>query len=195
MDDLTVWIPILISTISVIAAIVACIFSGVSTHFSKKQIEEMQKQFLSINRPVLSFEIVYLKRAFLAIRCKNDGNQCACNVKIQIDDHFIKTLPEENFQQLLISNNEKTKNIGIGCEYDIFFGTNKYLKIQSKQPLKITATYSNNDGTTYNDTVVIDMMSQATFFTVNSDMDDLLKIFGDHTAELKRLRQFLENDK
>ena len=54
----------LITVVYVVATIFICWANIQSANASKAQLKEMQRQFHSINRPIVSVEIFYLRRVF-----------------------------------------------------------------------------------------------------------------------------------
>ena len=79
----------LVTAVYVVATIFICWANIQSANASKAQLKEMQRQFYSINRPIVSVEIVYLRRVFWALRFTNHGTQTAFNTKIILDSDFI----------------------------------------------------------------------------------------------------------
>ena len=114
---LTDWLMVIITAIYVIATIFICIYNGKSANAAKTQTEEIRRQFYAINRPLLSVEIVYLRKAFFALRFTNNGNQTAFNTFFDIsednkednkDNENLDVLlkePEKDFNNLLENTN------------------------------------------------------------------------------------------
>ena len=103
----------LVTAVYVVATIFICWANIQSANASKAQLKEMQRQFYSINRPIVSVEIVYLRRVFWALRFTNHGTQTAFNTKIILDSDFIESLSEPRFLKIVKDNNNKIRTIGI----------------------------------------------------------------------------------
>lgn len=58
---ITDWLMVIITAIYVIATIFICTANVKSAKAAREQTEEMKRQFLAINRPSVSAEIIYLK--------------------------------------------------------------------------------------------------------------------------------------
>lgn len=190
---LTDWLMVIITAIYVVATIFICVYNGKSAKAATTQTEEMKKQFFLTNRPILSVEIVYIKRTFFALRFTNNGNQTAFNTIFDIDQRFIDSLPEKKFRDLLNKSKSKIKNIGVGQSYDLFFGSNKYLALENKLTVAGQIIYSGNDSSTYAEDFNIDAENYAPFLTVDSDLDDIKKELKNQTEAIKRLSNTLEH--
>jgi len=191
---LTDWLMVIITFVYVIATIFICVFNGKSARAAKSQIEEMSRQFYAVNRPLLSVEIVYLRRSFYALRFTNNGNQTAFNTFFDINQDFIDNLSESKFKELLESDKGKIRNIGVGQHYDLFFGTNKYLKQEKKIPIIGRMHYRGVNDSIYAEDFIIEPEKYASFLTVDSDVDDLIKELKNQTDAIKRISKTIEND-
>ena len=189
---LTDWLMVIITFVYVVATIFICVYNSKSAKAADEQTQEMKRQSFLTNRPILSMEMVYIRRAFFALRITNNGNQTAFNTIIEINQSFIDSLPEKNFKDLLSKNKNKVKNIGVGQSYDIFFGSNKFLELENKLPISGRIIYCGNDNSTYAEDFKIEIGNYATFFSVDSDIDDLKKEMKNQTQEIKRLVRAIE---
>ena len=184
------WAMVLLTAIYVIAAILICYFNYGATKASREQAAEMRRQYEEENRPYITVELIYERKAFYGLRFFNHGKRLANHVKIQLDQAFVDSLKEPSFKSAL----ERTKNkeciIGIGQHYDLYFGTNKFREAQDKMPLSGKVAYQDVDRT-YEEPFSIDFDSYATFFSVNSDAEDLLKEIRAQTKELKAIKNSL----
>jgi hypothetical protein len=97
----------LITVVYVVATIAICIANIQSANASKKQLEEMQKQYAEENRPHIEVEFLFERRSFYGLRFINHGKSTAQNVEIQLSDAFIDSLGSTNFAELLKSKREK----------------------------------------------------------------------------------------
>ena len=95
MPMITDWLMVVITLVYVVATIFICRANIQSAKAAKVQMEESRKQFYATNRPIVSVEIVYLKRSFWVLRFTNHGCQTAFNTKIILDESFINSVEEK----------------------------------------------------------------------------------------------------
>ena len=181
----------LITAVYVVATVFICWANIQSANASKAQLKEMQRQFRSINRPIISVEIVHLRRMFWVLRFTNHGTQTAFNVKIIIDSEFIESLSEPNYKQIVKDNNGKIKTIGINQSYDLFIGANSFRNRDAQVPIKGIIHYWGIDNSEYKEDFIIETQNYATFFTVNTDNDDLMVKLKEQNEELKNINYSL----
>lgn len=101
----------LITVVYVIATIAICKANIQSANASKKQLEEMQKQYAEENRPHIEVEFLLERRSFYGLRFINHGKSTAQNVEIQLSDAFIDSL------------GSSTRQIFISCHSVVFFSS------------------------------------------------------------------------
>ena len=181
----------LITAVYVVATVFICWANIQSANASKAQLKEMQRQFRSINRPIISVEIVHLRRMFWVLRFTNHGTQTAFNAKIIIDSEFIESLSEPNYKQIVKDNNGKIKTIGINQSYDLFIGANSFRNRDAQVPIKGIIHYWGIDNSEYKEDFIIETQNYATFFTVNTDNDDLMEKLKEQNEELKKINYSL----
>lgn len=188
MPTITDWLMVGITVVYVIATIAICWANIQSANASKAQVEEMRKQYAEEHSPQIEVELIYEKRLFWGLRFINHGRCTANNVKIELASEFVDSILEEKIAFLLRKQNGKTCTIGVGQHYDLYFGTNKYLKNPNKVAASGTISYCYN-GVNKQTDFHIDIENYATIFSVNSEYEDLLKALKNQTAELKRIYQ------
>ena len=181
----------LITAVYVVATVFICWANIQSANASKAQLKEMQRQFRSINRPIISVEIVHLRRMFWVLRFTNYGAQTAFNAKIIIDSEFIESLSEPEYKEIVKDNNGKIKTIGINQSYDLFIGANSFRNRDAHVPIKGIIHYWGIDNSEYKEDFIIETQNYATFFTVNTDNDDLMEKLKEQNEELKNINYSL----
>ena len=125
------------------------------------------------------------------LRFTNHGTQTAFNVKIIIDSEFIESLSEPNYKQIVKDNNGKIKTIGINQSYDLFIGANSFRNRDAQVPIKGIIHYWGIDNSEYKEDFIIETQNYATFFTVNTDNDDLMEKLKEQNEELKNINYSL----
>ena len=95
------WVMVIITGIYVIATIFLCLANIKAANASKEQLREMQKQFAETNRPVVELEFHYSRRTWYIARFINRGNLTAQHVKINLDQEFVDSIPEESIKREL----------------------------------------------------------------------------------------------
>lgn len=185
------WAMVVLTAIYVLATIFICYFNYGSTKASREQAAEMRRQYEEENRPYITVELIYERKAFYGLRFSNHGKRLADHVRIQLDQAFVDSLNEPSFRATLERTKGKECIIGIGQHYDLYFGTNKFRENTEKSALSGQVTYQ--DGSrTYTEAFSIDFDSYATFFSVNSAADDFLKEMRAQTKELKGIKEALQ---
>lgn len=185
------WAMVVLTAIYVLATIFICYFNYGSTKASREQAAEMRRQYEEENRPYITVELIYERKAFYGLRFSNHGKRLADHVRIQLDQAFLDSLKEPSFRATLERTKGKECIIGIGQHYDLYFGTNKFRENTEKSALSGQVTYQ--DGSrTYTEAFSIDFDSYATFFSVNSADDDFLKEMRAQTKELKGIKEALQ---
>lgn len=182
----------LITVVYVVATIFICWANIQSANASKAQLKEMQRQFYSINRPIVSVEIVYLRRVFWALRFTNHGTQTAFNTKIILNSDFIESLNEPTYKKAVKNNNGKVRTIGVNQSYDLFIGANGFRTRDSQVPIKGQVIYRGINESVYAEDFEIETQNYATFFSVNSDIEDLIEKLKEQNGELKKISHAIQ---
>lgn len=96
------WTMVIITAIYVIATIAICFFNAKSakaareqTEISKKQIEEMIRQYKEINRPIVTIRFEVISSSLLCFILENEGPLPAHNITVTCNDSFIDNLEDE----------------------------------------------------------------------------------------------------
>lgn len=108
------WVMVIITGVYVIATIFICWANIKAANASKEQLREMQKQFAETNRPIIELEFHYSRRTWYIARFVNRGNLSAQHIKINLDQEFIDSLPEESMKKELERIKGKECIIGAG---------------------------------------------------------------------------------
>lgn len=185
------WAMVVLTAIYVLATILICYFNYGSTKASREQAAEMRRQYEEENRPYITVELIYERKAFYGLRFSNHGKRLADHVRIQLDQAFLDSLNEPSFRTTLERAKGKECIIGIGQHYGLYFGTNKFRENAEKAALSGQVTYQDGNRT-YTEAFSIDFDSYATFFSVNSAADDFLKEMRAQTKELKGIKEALQ---
>lgn len=183
---------IALTSVYVLATIVICYFSYCAAKASKEQTKELQQQFLAENRPIITTEVIFERRRYYGLRLTNHGRRVAKHVIIEFDSKFINSIIEPAFQQIVKEQNEKECIIGIGQHYDLFFGTSKFRNRPQKAPILFRIKYSDADHT-FEEEVNIDFTKYATFYSTESDADDIKLEMKKMTHELKKINTTLSD--
>ncbi len=184
------WIMVIITGVYVVATIFICWANIKSANASKEQLKEMQRQYAESNRPLVELELHYMRKTWYVARFINRGNLTAQHVKINLEQSFVDSLPEEVFRTELEKQKGKECIIGVGQHYDLFIGSNKLRGNPQMRPLTGTIEYEAR-GRVYKSEVYVDLEHYMTFFSATTDEDDLLKSVKSISDELKNTRQFL----
>ena len=184
------WVMVLITAVYVVATIFICLANIKSANASKAQLKEMQRQYAESNRPLVELELHYMRKTWYVARFINRGNLTAQHVKINLEQSFVDSLPEEVFRTELEKQKGKECIIGVGQHYDLFIGSNKLRGNPQMRPLTGTIEYE-AQGQVYKSVIFVDLEHYMSFFSATTDEDDLLKSVKSISDELKNTRQFL----
>lgn len=192
MPNSTDCIMIIITSVYVIATIVIGVFNYKTVKATREQTAEVRRQFNEINRAFITFEFIYVKKAFFGIRFTNHGRLVAKNVKVHFKEEFIDNIKEEQFRNILGNQKNKTFILGIGQSYDIFIGSNRLKENDEKQAMEGLITYE-DEKSSHEEKFYIDLENYATFFSVKSETEELLDEIKNQTSKLASINRSLES--
>ena len=184
------WVMVIITGIYVIATIFICWANIKAANASKEQLREMQREFAETNKPNIELEFHYSRRTWYIARFVNRGSLSAQHVKINLDQEFIDSLPEESMKKELERIKGKECIIGAGQHYDLYIGSNQLRGNPNMKPLTGTIEYK-AQGETYQSDLYVDLENYMTFFSSTTDEEDLLKSMKKIGDELKGIKQIL----
>ena len=184
------WVMVIITGVYVIATIFICWANIKAANASKEQLREMQREFAETNKPNIELEFHYSRRTWYIARFVNRGSLSAQHVKINLDQEFIDSLPEESMKKELERIKGKECIIGAGQHYDLYIGSNKLRGNPNMKPLTGTIEYK-AQGETYQSDLYVDLENYMTFFSSTTDEEDLLKSMKKIGDELKGIKQIL----
>jgi len=182
------WAMVIITGIYVVATIFICCANIKSANASKEQLKEMQRQYSEANRPNIETEFHYLRRTWYIVRLVNHGEKTAQHVKINIEQSFIDSLPEEAFRKELERLRGKECIIGVGQYYDLFIGSNKLCGNPNVKPFSGTVEYKAQNQV-YTSDIFVDVEHYMTFFSSTTEEEMFLtsiKKIGDELKGIKR---------
>ena len=184
------WVMVIITGVYVIATIFICWANIKAANASKEQLREMQRQFAETNKPNIELEFHYSRRTWYIARFVNRGSLSAQHVKINLDQEFIDSLPEESMKKELERIKGKECIIGAGQHYDLYIGSNQLRGNPNMKPLTGTIEYK-AQGETYHNDLYVDLENYMTFFSSTTDEENLLKSMKKIGDELKGIQQIL----
>ena len=92
---------VVLTAIYVLATILICYYNYGATKASRDQAAEMRRQYEEDNRPYITVEFIYERKAFYGLRFSNHGKRLANHVRIQLDQTFLDSLKEPSFSEML----------------------------------------------------------------------------------------------
>ena len=184
------WVMVIITGIYVVATVFICLANFKSAKASKEQLKEMQRQYAEANRPLIEVEFLLIQRMWYVVRFVNYGEKTAQHVKINVDQGFIDSLPQKEFQNDLEQLKGRECIIGVGQHYDLFIGSDGLREGSKMKPLTGIVEYE-AQGNIYKSDIYVDIEHYLTFYSTDTPEEDLLdsvKLIG---KELGRIRQTL----
>ena len=181
-------VMVIVTSIYVVATIFICWANFKSANASKEQLKEMQRQHAETYRPLVELEFHYVRKLWYLVRFVNHGTLTAQHVRINIDQCFVNSLPEEAFKKGLEMIRGKECIIGVGQHYDLFIGSNQLRDNLNMLPLTGTIEYE-AQGIKYKSDLFVDLEQYMTFFSVTTDEEDLhksIKAIGDQMKSINR---------
>lgn len=191
---ITDWLMVVITIVYVIATIAIFVTNHKNTKAAQESILEMRREFDEANRPLVEVELLYLQKAFLALRFINHGSRTAYNVKIKLSQDFIENLDEKPWRGEVKKQEGKECIIGVGQHYDLFFGDNNYLHRDIRKPATGLIEYESG-GKVYTDEFMIDLERYMTIYSVTTDDEKLRKLIHEQNIELKGIKKQIEKMK
>ena len=183
MPLITDWLMVVITFVYVVATIFICWANIKSAKASKEELAEMKRQYADENRPRIEIEFCYERRTWYIVRFINHGRLTAQHVKIILDEEFIDSLPNPDFQDTLRKQRKKEFIIGVGQHYDLYIASNELRGNPNMKPVTGKLSYQDESGK-YESDIYIDLENYATFFSSTSD-DPMVK-------ELKNIKKEIE---
>lgn len=181
-------VMVIVTSIYVVATIFICWANFKSANASKEQLKEMQRQHAETYRPLVELEFHYVRKLWYLVRFVNHGTLTAQHVRINIDQCFVNSLPEEAFKKGLEMIRGKECIIGVGQHYDLFIGSNQLRDNLNMLSLTGTIEYE-AQGIKYKSDLFVDLEQYMTFFSVTTDEEDLhksIKAIGDQLKSINR---------
>lgn len=190
-------------SISAIATAVMAIATFVAIHYSRKQVNEMKRQWDESNRAVLDFSVVVEKKHYM-LKIENTGMRTAYNVCIDICDSFIdkmlidefknelkklktikKTFPKSRIMYFPLSPIEHNKKTEIPTKGKTYTNNevNENLKYLLVEPLIIKGTY--NDVEKIDEYIVIE--SYAGYAKIPTTLESGLKGISDEIHSISEI--------
>lgn len=174
---MTDWLMVIITAIYVVATIFICYFNAKSakasneqTEISKKQMEEMLRQYNATNRPIVTIRFDIIRSGLLCFIVENEGPLPAHNVTIRINDAFINNLSSDHakksFREL------KDANLYLASRQKITLllgGQPEFSKIAQEKAV-IEITYD-----TFAETTEIDLEQYGMLLVYNSPLEDIFQ--------------------
>ena len=189
---LTDWLMVAITAVYVVATIFICRANIKSADATREQVAEAKRQYEEEHRAHIFYKLVYERRAVYGMRFTNHGRRVATNVRILLKQEFVDSIPRiPSFDSGLSTLKEREFTLGIGQSYDIYFGGKEFRNNLNKVPIEGTITYSDAKKS-YSEKFYIDFEKYATFFSVDSETDDLIDILKKQNNELSAIRSELE---
>lgn len=184
----------IITLVYVVATIFICRANIRSAEATREQVAEARRQYEEEHRPYISYQIIYERRMFYGMRFTNHGKRVASHVQIDLDKSFVNSIPKETFRVFLNKLRGEEFSLGIGQDYNIYFGAAEFRKNPSKEPICGTISYCDlKTGANYSESFEIDFEKYATIYSINTVDDDLQESMQKREATLNRIAHAIEH--
>lgn len=188
MPTITDWLMVIITLVYVVATIFICWANIKSAKSSKEELAEMKRQYAEENRPRIEVEFCYEKRTWYIVRFVNHGKLTAQHVKIELDEDFIDSIPEQDFKNILRRQKNKECIIGVGQHYDLYISSNELRGNPNMKPVTGKFSYEDAEKRGYESEIYIDLEDYATFFSSTSE-EPIVKEIKNIKKEVEGLKR------
>lgn len=193
LNDNSGVISVIITCVYTVATIVICGANIYSAKAAEAQTAEMRRQYEAEQRPLVSYQIILEHRTWYCLQFTNYGKRIAGHFKIELDESFINSIKNSPHYPWLAELKQKEIVLAIGQSHNVYLGGSEFRNNHHKQPIRGTFSYSDlSTGNTYCESFEIDFEKYATFFSVNSPIEDLHEDLND---SLGRIATAIENIK
>ena len=104
LNDNNGFVMAVLTLVYVVATILICVFNAKSAKATNAQTLESKKQFRDSNRPNIIPCFTMIEGALFCLTFKNIGNECAKNLKININQEWINCFNEALKQKEMPGN-------------------------------------------------------------------------------------------
>ena len=151
----------------------------------------MKLQFIQVNRPKITVEVVWLRKSLWALRFANHGVVTAYNLSVVINKEFIDSLPEPEFRNIAVEEIKRIRTVGVNQHYDLYFGGTELTIVDNLPPIIGRINYRGIDNSVFVDDFTIELNSYTitcSDYSADSEIDELKKAIQAQTKELKQIR-------
>lgn len=172
---MTDWLMVIITAIYVAATILICYYNGKSAkasneqaEISKRQTEEMIRQYNETNRPIITIRFDIIRSGLLCFIVENEGPLPAHNVTIRINDVFINNLPSDHAQKSFRELKDANLYLASRQKITLLLGGQPEFSQIAQEKAVIEITYD-----TYAETTEIDLEQYGMLLVYNSPLEDI----------------------
>lgn len=185
-------LTVIITFVYVLATVLICGANIMSAKATRDQVKESQRQYKEEHRPYVTCEIIYERRKFYGMRFTNCGQEIATHIQISFDPNCLADISQQIFSDFLRKLQNREFILGIGKSYDVYLGTQKLRDNPPKRPIKGQIKYRGSNST-YHENFDIDFSKYATFFSIDTYEDDMLKLLDRQASALERIANALDD--
>ena len=185
-----------ITLVYVVATIFICKANIRSAEATREQVAMARRQYDEEHRPYVAYQMIYEHRMFYGMQFTNYGTRVASHVQLHLDQNFVNNIPKRELRTSLDNLHGKEFTLGIGQNYNIYFGAAEFRKNPNKEPIRGTLSYCDlKTGAHYSESFEIDFEKYATFYSASTTDDDLPESIQNCEAALNRIAYAIENIK
>ena len=161
----------IVTFVYVLATIAICVANIRTANVSHKQLAEARKQFEEENRAFISVNIELVRNALIALHIVNIGRRVANDVKITVEPQFFENLPDEFDRNNLNRLSKSSFTLGIGQSfYTSVCGSNELEKLTINL-MQLNITYSDSVSQ-YEETTLVDLSQYYWALLYQSPLED-----------------------
>lgn len=186
---MTDWLMVIITTVYVIATIVICFYNGKSaraareqTETARLQIDEMIRQYNESNRPFVIIRFEIIRSGLLCFVLENTGSMAAIDLKIKINDGFIKGIEKLDKQIRLREITNSSLYLSTHQKIYIFLGAQTHFSKIAENKAIFDISYNGK----YSEHTEINLWDYRYMLVYNSELEDISQYLKKIETEEKK---------
>lgn len=139
----TDWLGFWVTYISAIASFAMVFITLRTLQQNKEQLEEIKRQWNELNKPILSFKIIFLKNKFY-LKVENTGKSSIVNAKLILGERALLILQKEGIDISFRKEDKLDDSLKLGANDSQSYPLCLYRDVGNFDYFDIIAEYNNN---------------------------------------------------
>ena len=178
------WALVELTAVYVVATVFIVVFNNRVADATRKQVEELQRQFREQNRPYVQVGVENVRGGLICLSIENTGNSPARDVCVSLDEEFVGSVPDSNRQECLRKLTHSAMYLSPRQKLYCCLGGPACFQRLKDVPLFVDVTYGGGENT-YRDHVEVNLRSYEWALVYESPL-------GDISSYVKKMSEVLE---